>query len=73
MGKTLGSTFTLACIQFGIMNFSIYSCVYEFVHMNLCVCICNIGARYEILDTLPFLLFCESHYPISSRSRLSPP
>jgi len=65
MGKTLGSTFTLARIQFGIMNLCIYPCAYEFVHMNLCVCICNIGARYEILDTLPFLLFCESRYPIS--------
>jgi len=51
MGKTLGSTFTLARIQFGIMNLCIYPCAYEFVHMNLCVCICNIGARYKILDT----------------------
>jgi len=65
MGKTLGSTFTLARIQFGIMNLCIYHCAYEFVRMNLCVCICNIGARYEILDTLPFQLFCESGYPIS--------
>ena len=65
MGKTLGSTFTLVRIQFGIMNLCIDPCAYEFVHMNLCVCICNIGARYEILDTLPFLLFCESRYPIS--------
>jgi len=51
MGKTVGSTFTLACFQFGIMNLCIYPCAYEFVHMNLCVCICNIGARYKILDT----------------------
>jgi len=65
MGKTLGSTFTLARIQFRIMNLCIYPCAYEFVLMNLCVCICNIGARYEILDTLSFLLFCESLYPIS--------
>jgi len=64
MGKTLGSTFTLAPIQFGIMNLCIYPCAYEFGLMNLCVCICNIGARYEILDTLPVLLFCESCYPI---------
>jgi len=65
MGKTLGSTFTLPGIQFGITNLCIYPCAYEFVRMNLCVYICNIGARYEILDTLPFLLFCESRYPIS--------
>jgi len=65
MGKTLGSTFTLACIQFGIINFCIYSCAYEFVGINLCICICNIGARYEMLDTLPVLLFCESRYSIS--------
>jgi len=65
MGKTLVSTFTLARIQFGIMNLYIYPCAYEFVCMNLCVCICNICARYEILDTLPFLLFCESRYAIS--------
>jgi len=65
MGKTLGSTFTLARIHFGIMNLYIYLCAYELVRMNLYVCLCNIGARYEILDTLPFLLFCESRYPIS--------
>jgi len=65
MGKTLACTFTLARIQFGIMNLCIYPCAYEFVRKNLCVCICNIGARYEILDTLWFLLFCESRYPIS--------
>jgi len=65
MGKTLVSTFTWARIQLGIMNLCIYPCGYEFVRMNLCICICNIGARYEILDTLPFLLFCESRYPIS--------
>jgi len=65
MGKTLGSTFTLVRIQFGIMNLCIYPCAHEFMRMNLWVCICNIGARYEILDTLPFLQFCESRYPIS--------
>jgi len=65
MGKTLGCTFTLARLQFGIMNLCIYPCEYEFVGMNLWVCICNIGARYEILDTLPFVLCCESRYPIS--------
>ena len=37
MGKTLGSTFTLAHIQFGIMNLGIYPCGYEFVGMNLWV------------------------------------
>jgi len=65
MEKTLGSNFKLARIQFGIINLYIYSCTYKFVCMNMCVYICNIGARYKILDTLPFLLFCESRYPIS--------
>jgi len=65
MGKILSSTFTLVRIQFGIMNLCIYPCAYEFVRMNFCVCIWNIGARYEILDTLSFLQFCESRYPIS--------
>jgi len=65
MVKTLDSTFTLARIQFGIINLCIYSCAYEFVGITLCICICNIGARYEMLDTLPFLLFCESRYSIS--------
>jgi len=60
MGKTLGATFTLARIQFGIMNLYIYACAYQFVRMNLCVCICNIAASYKILDILPFLLFGES-------------
>jgi len=65
MGKTLGSTLTLARIHFGIMNLCIYPCAYELGRMNLCVWIGNIGARYEILDILPFLLFCESRFPIS--------
>ena len=37
MGRTLGSTFTLARIQFGIMNLCIYPGAYEFVRMNLCL------------------------------------
>jgi len=40
MGKTLGSTFTLARIQFGIMNLCKYPCAYEFVRINLCLSIC---------------------------------
>jgi len=40
MGKTLGSPFTLAQIQFGTMNLCIYPGAYEFLHMNLGVRIC---------------------------------
>jgi len=40
IGKTLDSTFILLHIQFGIMNVCIHPSRYEFVRMNLGVCIC---------------------------------